>query len=100
MSGLNEIIQWTGDNINFVKGENPQETFEFIDKQFTKENRLPLPDILGDELPKYMEYIEEQTSTSRADMDLQELEQRASTLEQESRGIMKQVSKFLRGLFR
>ncbi len=86
MSGLNEIIQWTAENIDFRDGEDPQEAFEFIDTQFTEENRLPLADILGDELPKYMEFIEERTFTSREDLELSELEQRVNDLEQEIRG--------------
>ena len=86
MSGLNEIIQWTADEIDFTDGEDPQKAFDFIDREFTKENRLPLADILGDQLPKYMEFIEERTFTTREDLELSELEQRVNDLEQEIRG--------------
>ncbi len=86
MSGLNEIIQWTESNIDFTDGENPQEAFDFIDKEFTKDNRLPLADILGDELPKYLEFIEERTFTTREDLELSRLDQRVNDLEQEIRG--------------
>ena len=85
MSGEPEIEQWTEDEINIERGEDVQKVFEFIDREFQKEGRLPLADILGDELPKYMEYLEERTATSREDLDIEELEQRAASLEREIR---------------
>ena len=81
MSGLNEIIQWTDDNINIEQGEDPQEAFEFIDKEFTQDNRLPLGDILGDQIPQYIEYLEDRTESKFIDSETELLQQRASRLE-------------------
>ena len=88
MSGEPEIEQWTDDNIIIQRGEDPQKVFEFIDKEFQKEGRLPLADILGDELPKYMQYLEERTATTREDLELEALEQRADSLERQIRELM------------
>ena len=83
MSGLNEIIQWTEDNIDFERGENPQNAFEFIDAEFRKDNRLPLADILGDQLPDYLKFLEESTDTSREDIKFTRLEERIESLQAE-----------------
>ena len=81
MSGLNEIIQWTEDNYDFESGEDPVRAFDQIDRE---ENwRLPLADILGEQLPEFMQFIEEKTSTSREDIQIRELEERAFDLERE-----------------
>ncbi len=85
MSGEPEIEQWTDDEIDIERGEDVQKVFEFIDKEFQKDNRLPLADILGEELPKYMQYLEERTATTREDILINELEQRATALEREIR---------------
>ena len=81
MSGLNEIIQWVEENYDFEEGEDPQKAFEKIDKD--EDWRSNLADILGDELPRFMEFIEEQTFTSREDLEIRKLEEQASDLEME-----------------
>ena len=90
MSGEPEIEQWVEDQ-GFVieEGENPFTVFERIDKIFLKDGRLPLADILGEQLPQFMEYIERRTRTTRADIEIAE-----------SEGLIASVTKFLRGLFR
>ena len=85
MSGLNEIIQWTEDNYDFEREENVQDAFEKIDKD---ENwRAPLADILGDELPKFMEFLEEKTETGREQFKISELDFRFAQLEEELRNL-------------
>ncbi len=85
MSGLNEIIQWTEDNIDFERGEDPTGAFEFIDNEFTRDNRLPLADILGSDIGKYLEFIEEKTGTTAEENELRDLERRAEELNEEIR---------------
>ena len=81
MSGLNEIIQWVEDNYDFESGEDPFRAFQQIDRE---ENwRLPLADILGDQLPEFIQFIEEQTQTTREDIEIRKLEERAGFLERE-----------------
>ena len=87
MSGLNEIIQWTEENYDFEEGEDPQEAFQQIDRD--EDWRAPLADILGDQLPEYMEFIEQQTSTTKEDIELQDLQRRAESLEQEILNLMR-----------
>ena len=71
MSGLNEIIQWVEDNYDFERGENVQRAFEQIDKD--EDWRAPLADILGNELPAFLEFLEEKTETSPEDIQIAEL---------------------------
>ena len=86
MSGLNEIIQWTEDNINFEEGEDSQKAFDFISSEFERDNRLSLADILQDDTGKYLEFLEEQTGTSKSDIEFEVLEERLAGLEEEIRG--------------
>ena len=89
MSGLNEIIQWVEDNIDIDPSQNSEENFQDINKEFEKDGRSDLSDILGDEKPKFLEFIEEQTKQSRADIEIRE-----------SEGLLESVSDFIRdGLF-
>ncbi len=87
-----EIFQWVRDNWDKLKidpTENSEQIFETINERFDDDNRSDLSDILGDEKPKFLEFIEERTKQSRADIEIQE-----------SRGLLESVTKFLRGLFR
>ena len=85
MSGLNEIIQWAEDNFFIDSTKNSEENFQDLNKQFEKDGRSDLSDILGDEKGKFLEYLETQ---------------QPSEPEIEARGLLDQVSKFFRGLFR
>ena len=85
MSGLNEIIQWVESNIEIDTAQNSEENFNDINKEFEKDGRSDLSDILGDEKGKFLEYLELQQPTEP---------------EIEARGLLDQVSQFLRGLFR
>ena len=74
VSGLSEIIQWTENNVDFVKGEDPIKAFNDIDKMFAKDNRSALADILGAQQGDFIEYIETKTETTREDVEINELE--------------------------
>ncbi len=87
MSGLNEIIQWVDENYEFEEGEDPQQVFEQLDKD---ENwRAPLADILNEQLPKFILYLEEKTHTSREEVAFNALIQRADSVEQQIRELLK-----------
>ena len=85
MSGLNEIIQWVEDNIDIDPSQNSEQNFNDINKEFEKDGRSDLSDILGEDKGKFLEYLEIQ---------------QPSREEVEAKGLMESVSKFLRGLFR
>ncbi len=85
MSGLNEIIQWVEANIEIDPTQNSEQNFEDINKEFEKDGRSDLSDILGDEKGKFLEYLELQQPSKE--------EIRAESL-------LESVSKFLRGIFR
>ena len=76
MSGLNEIIQWTEANIDFEKGEDVTKAFDFISREFEQDNRLPLADILGEDISKYLEFLEDSTFTRAEDIELSNLQER------------------------
>ncbi len=57
MSGINEIIQWAEQELDFTLENTVQEEFNSISEIFTRDSRLPLEDILGDELPRFKQYI-------------------------------------------
>ena len=84
-----EIFQWVRDNVDLDPSQSSEQNFNDINKMFGKEHRSDLSDILGDEKPKFLEFIEEETKQSRADITIQE-----------SKGLLQQVTSFLRGLFR
>ena len=87
MSGLNEIIQWVEANIDIDPTQNSEENFNDINKEFEKDGRSDLSDILGDEKGKFLEYLEDRSGS-------------ITRTEVEARGLLASVTKFLRGLFR
>ncbi len=84
-----EIFQWVRDNIELDSSQSSEGNFDDINRIFEADGRSDLSDILGDEKPKFLEFIEERTSQSRADIEISE-----------GRGLIASVTKFLRGLFR
>ncbi len=85
MSGLNEIIQWVEDNVDIDQTQDSETNFNDINKMFETDNRSDLSDILGDEKGKFLEYLETQ---------------QPSEPKVKARGLLDQVSKFFRGLFK
>ncbi len=84
-----EIFQWVRDNIDLDPSQSSEENFQDINAIFEADGRSDLSDILGDEKPKFLEFIEERTNQSRADITISE-----------GRGLLESVTKFLRGLFK
>ena len=87
MSGLNEIIQWVEDNIDLDPSQSSEQNFQDINKEFAKDGRSDLSDILGDEKPKFLEFIEDETKQSPEDFEISELDFRFAQLEQELRDL-------------
>ena len=85
LSGLNEIIQWTEDNIDIDPSQNSEQNFNDINKVFEKDGRSDLSDILGEDKGKFLEYLELQQPTEP---------------EIEAQGLLEQVRNFFRGLFK
>ncbi len=84
-----EIFQWVRDNIDLDPSQSSEQNFNDINKIFEADGRSDLSDILGDEKPKFLEFIEERTNQSRADIEIRE-----------SEGLLESVSDFIRdGLF-
>ncbi len=84
-----EIFEWIRNNIELDSSQSSEENFNDINKIFEADGRSDLSDILGDEKPRFLEWIEDQTKQSRADITIEE-----------SKGLIQQVTNFLRGLFR
>ena len=59
MSGINEIIQWAEQELDFTLENTVQEEFDSISEMFESDSRLPLADILGDELSGFKQYIKD-----------------------------------------
>ena len=62
LSGEPEIEQWTRDNwddLDIDPSKSSEEIFQVINKRFEDDHRSDLSDILGDEKPKFLEFIEE-----------------------------------------
>jgi len=85
LSGLNEIIQWVEANIDIDPSQNSEQNFNDINKEFEKDGRLDLSDILGEDKGKFLEYLETQ---------------QPSEPEVEAMGLLESVSRFLKGIFR
>ena len=71
-----EIFQWVRDNIELDPSQSSEQNFNDINKIFEADGRSDLSDILGDEKPKFLEFIEEATNQLPEDIELAELEQR------------------------
>ncbi len=57
MTDIEQIIDWTEQEIDFESGETVQEAFDSISEIFEGDQRLPLGDILRDQLPEFKQYI-------------------------------------------
>ena len=115
MSGLREIIEWVKSEWIFNPENTSNEEFERISEQFEKDNRSALANILRDDTPKFLEFLESRLSRAPAitetDEEIEAPERRAedleSRIEQVQSGITKgvediigKVSNFIRRLFK
>ena len=57
MTDIEQIIDWTEQEIELTLTNTVQEEFDGISEVFTENNRLPLGDILTDELPQFKQYL-------------------------------------------
>ena len=57
MTDIEQIIEWTEQEVDLDLSNTVQEEFNGISELFTENNRLPLADILRDELPKFKQYL-------------------------------------------
>ena len=61
MSGLNEILDWLDDTIWYdleIDDYNTeQDLFDKFNSNFTENNRLPLADILQEQMPSFMKSL-------------------------------------------
>ena len=57
MSGFDEIVAWTEQEIDFESGESVQEAFTSISAIFQRDNRSSLDHILASDVPKFKQYI-------------------------------------------
>ncbi len=92
MSGLSEIIQWVEDNMDIDPTETPQEVFNAIDKDFTDNNRSDLANILNEDMPKFMRFIEQKLHPT--------IMRKPTITPIEEPSIIDKVVNFIRGIFR
>ena len=59
MSGLNEIIQWSEQELDFTLTNTVQEEFDSISEIFIRDNRSSLDNILRNDVPKFKQYIKD-----------------------------------------
>ncbi len=122
VSGLREIIEWVQREVILNPENSVDVEFERISRMFEKDNRLPLADILRDDTPEFLEFLESELpgirAKSKTDEEIKGPEQRASELEsrisdiqqsisegveaviKEPISIIGRVTNFIRGLFR
>ena len=95
MSGINEIIQWSEQELDFTLENTVQEEFVSISEIFTRDSRLPLEDILGDELPRFKQYIADRLAReqqlSETDEATDEQVQRVDELERGIERLSRQI---------
>ena len=114
MSGLNEIIEWVQSEIILDTTQSVNEQYADISREFEKDNRLPLDDILLDDKAKFLEFLESRKGIQpepEAEEDLSELESRVNDIERGIDEVSKRIGKtgesiltrvvnFFKGLFR
>ena len=71
MSGFDEIVAWTDREIVLNQSKTVQEEFERISRRFEEDNRLPLADILLDDMPRYMKYLEDRMAREGEILDVE-----------------------------
>ena len=70
MSGEPEIRKWVDDNLIIVRTDTLEENYNRIAKEFEESgNRLPLDEILLDQKPQFLEWIESQLITPSSQLE-------------------------------
>ena len=57
MTDIEQIIEWVEQEVDLDLSNTVQEEFNGISELFTENNRLPLADILTNELPEFKQYL-------------------------------------------
>ena len=107
MSGLSEVEQWVQDNWTFQCGEDVNDVFEQIEQDWNPDLRFGLAQVLGNDLPDFIIWLQEQIDDeceddteiisfpreeierdeqrikAREDEEIKQLERRATSLEHE-----------------
>ena len=87
MSGLREIIQWVESELILDPKRTVDQEFEDISTIFEDDNRSALANILRDETPQFLEFLERSRTGVQAepedDEDLSDLERRLESVESE-----------------
>ncbi len=95
MTDIEQIIEWTEQEIDLTLTNTVQEEFNDISRDFTKNNRFPLADILTDQLPQYIKYLENRMAREQLDAETDEAtdEQvsRVDELERDIEGLSRQI---------
>ena len=60
MSGLSEVEQWVQDNWTFKCGEEVNDVYEQIEDDWNPDLRFSLTKVLGDDLPDFIIWLQEQ----------------------------------------
>ncbi len=72
MSGLNEIKEWTQKNlmktIRFI--DNIEDAYDFVNNNFIQEGRSNLDDILADDKPSFLDWLDGKISPPEPPEDL------------------------------
>ncbi len=99
MSGLREIIEWVEQELVLDPENGAAIEFEEISRIFEKDNRLPLADILRDDTPQFLKFLESRLSELRREPetgeDLEGLESRLEALERGIDELLERTGKTL-----
>jgi len=66
VSGLREIIEWVQREVILNPESTPDREFESISRIFKRDRRSALADILRDDTPEFLEFLESELSRERA----------------------------------
>ena len=72
MTDIEQIIEWTEQEIELDLTNTVQEELDGISREFTKDNRLPLADILTNELPQFRKYLTDRMAREQLDAETDE----------------------------
>ena len=92
MSGLREIIEWVERELILEPTNTVDEEFESISNIFERDNRSPLADILRDDTPEFLDFLEskleEVQDQPETEEDLTDLKSRLGVLESQIEDIL------------
>ena len=95
MSGLREIIEWIKREVILDPENSVDREFESISTMFTKDKRSALADILRDDTPEFLEFLESRLAKLRdspqADQEIETLESRVESLESSIESVLEGI---------